>query len=292
MTGTETSLEPAAKPRTVEILAPLDIDWLAETFKKFEEFKQRILNHDDWMEIQGRKFYKKSAWRKWELACGVSDEIIEQQRVPATGEDPDRGFYWRIVTRAFHLGTGRSSVGVAIASSTERDKWSHLEHDVYTLAATRSKNRAISDLVGGGEVSAEEVSQEAEAPKSNTAASTWHVTTDAAPEQIRQEPIFHKTATVGTVSIDDQHGEYAFVPEAELRADAAPISNFLDKKILATMRDKHRDSFDYAIDAVDGRLRSVLVRGPLDPDRLKELMDAVGWAFAKAAETKTTGGGK
>ena len=32
-----------------------------------------------------------------------------------------------------------------------------MEHDVYATAHTRAKNRAISDLVGGGEVSAEEM---------------------------------------------------------------------------------------------------------------------------------------
>ena len=34
------------------------------------------------------------------------------------------------------------------------------EHDILATAETRAKNRAISDLVGGGSVSAEEITKE------------------------------------------------------------------------------------------------------------------------------------
>ncbi len=146
----------------VEIVAPLDIEQLALAFKKFEEFKERLLGSEDFVMIpqkQGppKRYLKKSAWRKWALACGLSDEILEQHRTPNIGRDAKNGFYWRIATRVFHVPSGRSSVGVAIAASNEKDKWTHEEHDIYALAATRSKNRAIADLVGGGEVSAEEM---------------------------------------------------------------------------------------------------------------------------------------
>ncbi len=145
------------KPAMVAIVAPLDIDQLADAFKKFEAFKNRLLSQDDSVSIQNKKFLKKSAWRKWALACGVSDRIVSIERVPPTGRDPQTGFYYRVVTEAFHLPTGRSASGVAVASSNEKPRWAHEEHDVLTLAATRSKNRSIADLVGGGEVSAEEM---------------------------------------------------------------------------------------------------------------------------------------
>ena len=293
MTGGETALAPASTAKTqlpVEILVPLDIDQLAEAFKKFEEFKSRLLKPEDYQKIGSKQFIKKSGWRKWALATSASDRLLSQERIPPTGKDSEGSFHYRLVAEAYHQSTGRSTIGTAIASSREKTNWAHEEHDVYTLAHTRAKNRAIADLVGGGEVSAEEVSPEPDTPKPNNAASSWHVTTDAAADQVRQEPIFHKTATVGTVTIDDQHSEYAFVPEADLRADVAPISSFLEKKIVSAMREKHSYSFDYTIDVVDGRLRAVLVRGSLEPDRFKELIDAVGWAFAKAAETKPVGG--
>jgi len=56
----------------------------------------------------------------------------------------------------------------AIASSKEKSRWAHEEHDVYALAHTRAKNRAIADLIGGGEVSAEEIESEQGLAKTDT----------------------------------------------------------------------------------------------------------------------------
>lgn len=145
---------------SVEIVAPIDVNRLAEAFKTFQEFKQRLLTKDDSVTIAGRQYLKKSAWRKWALACSVSDEIISYDRVPAQGKDQEGNFSYRIVVRAFHEKSGRSSVGVAVASKKEKKEWTHEEHDIFTLAHTRAKNRAIADLVGGGEVSAEEMTSE------------------------------------------------------------------------------------------------------------------------------------
>jgi len=150
-----------AKPIPVEIVALVDIDQLAEAHKKFGEFKHRILTRDDWMVIQGRNFLKKSAWRKWALGCGVSDELVSLERIPSEGRTKDGEFQYRVISNAIHRPTGRSSIGVAAASNKEKPNWAHEEHDVLTLAHTRSKTRAISDLVGGGEVSAEEMTAEA-----------------------------------------------------------------------------------------------------------------------------------
>ena len=49
-------------------------------------------------------------------------------------------------------------MGVASCDSREKpDSKNRLEHDVATMAHTRAKNRAISDCIGTGEVSAEEM---------------------------------------------------------------------------------------------------------------------------------------
>jgi hypothetical protein len=166
----------------VEIVAPINIDELAEAFHKFQQFKDRLLSDEDAVQIQGRRVVKRGGWAKWRLACNVSDRIIEQERTPRTGRDPDGHFSWRVVTEVSHRPTGRSSVGVAICSSSERKNSAREEHDVYSTAATRSKNRATSDLIGGGELSAEELetdtpgpSQAAsrKPPKQQAAPSTW-----------------------------------------------------------------------------------------------------------------------
>jgi len=140
-----------------EIVTPLDMEKLEAAFKKFEEFKKRLLKPEDTVQIQNRAYVKKSAWRKWALACGLSDDILNWERVPQNGYDEKGSFYYRIIALATHQPTNRSALGVAVASKAEKTKWAHEEHDIFALAHTRAKNRAIADLVGGGEVSAEEV---------------------------------------------------------------------------------------------------------------------------------------
>mgnify|MGYP001618310715 CR=1 FL=1 len=150
--------KPEAQPSAIiEIVAPLDIDRLAQAFKKFEDFKARLLKPEDSVMIQGRPYLKKSAWRKWALACGLSDDIVTWERVPARGHDKEGNLIYRVIARAMHEPTKRSSLGVGVAARKEKANWAHEEHDIFALAHTRAKNRAIADLVGGGEVSAEEV---------------------------------------------------------------------------------------------------------------------------------------
>ncbi len=153
---------PPQPPAIIEIVEPLDMEKLASAFRKFEDFKTKVLTDVDAINIQGHRVVKRSGWSKWRLACNVSDRIVEQERTPRTGRDADGHFSWRVITEVSHHPTGRSSMGVAICSSAERKSWTHEEHDVYATAATRSKNRATSDLIGGGELSAEELETEAE----------------------------------------------------------------------------------------------------------------------------------
>src|ERR1700674_1112033 len=67
----------------------------------------------------------------------------------------DGSFVWSFRVRA-QAPNGRFTEAVAAGDSRER-KFSHIEHDVQATAQTRAKSRAISDLIGAGEVSAEEM---------------------------------------------------------------------------------------------------------------------------------------
>ncbi len=131
----------------------------AEEWRAFEELKRRILKKDDYQPIGGKFFPKRSAFRKIAVYFGISDRIIEQERV----DRDDGSFMWRIVVEA-RAPNGRVSTGVGICDSRERN-FAHVEHDVYATAHTRAKNRAISDMVAGGVVSAEELDAETPTPE-------------------------------------------------------------------------------------------------------------------------------
>jgi len=132
----------------------------AEEFKaawdEYRKLRNSILESEDIQKIGDNQYVKKSGWRKIATAFNLSDEIIEERR-----EDKgDGNFLWRIKVKVT-APNGRYAVGIGVCDTTERrrggDSFAHPEHDVYATAHTRAKNRAISDLVGGGEVSAEEI---------------------------------------------------------------------------------------------------------------------------------------
>lgn len=114
---------------------------------------------------------KKSAWRKLAKAFNISDEKICDRII--------RDENHQIISAYFEvkaiLPNGRYSIGVGDCSIFDkvnhndvempsnfelRKRFTNAEHDVIATAHTRAKSRAISDLIGAGEVSAEEVENE------------------------------------------------------------------------------------------------------------------------------------
>ena len=144
------------KPPTGEmVLVPVQPlftpEQAAEALRKFERLKKEVLVRDDYQTIAGKQYIKKSGFRRIALCFNLSDRIVEQERT----DREDGTFTWRIIVEA-RADNGRVCNGVAICDSAERN-FAHLEHDVYATAHTRAKNRAISDMVAGGVVSAEEM---------------------------------------------------------------------------------------------------------------------------------------
>lgn len=124
----------------------------------YEALKGALLTSDDYQVIAGKQYIKRSGFRKIAVFFGLSDRILEQERV----DREDKSFTWRFVVEA-RAPNGRTSVGVGICNSAER-KFAHLDHDVYATAHTRAKSRAISDMVAGGAVSAEEMEAQEDKP--------------------------------------------------------------------------------------------------------------------------------
>ena len=92
---------------------------------------------------------KKSAFRKLGKFYGISDEIMEKSK-----EIHENGtFTYHYTVRAI-APNGVHSDGEGSCSSSEKGGKS--EHDTRSTAHTRAKSRAISDLIGFGQVSAEE----------------------------------------------------------------------------------------------------------------------------------------
>jgi len=113
------------------------------------------------MPIQDKKFRKKAYWRAIATAFNVSCEVVRVEQVEfgsVEGGDFDWGF--TAIARATTT-NGRISESDGTCMASEKYGGSCTVHNVRSHAVTRAKNRAISDLVGFGEVSADELPADA-----------------------------------------------------------------------------------------------------------------------------------
>lgn len=151
---------PARRERRSEVIRPLGADALVQSFGEYQDLLPKLLSPDDWQDAgRGERFVKKSGWRKIATAFDL-DVVIVSSKVDRDSDG--RPVRAEVIARAV-APSGRSMDGDGYCSVEEprfekpkaRQK---LENDLRATAATRAKNRAISDLVGMGAVSAEEVS--------------------------------------------------------------------------------------------------------------------------------------
>jgi len=142
------------------VLLPVEPDEAKHAMRAYQQVTAAILEPSDWQGTPGQRgsFVKKSGWRKIAKAYGLSITLVSQDVDRDENGAPTRA---QAVMRASHA-NGQHMDGVGYCSADEsrfrsasgRQK---LENDLRATAATRAANRAISDLVGYGQVSAEEI---------------------------------------------------------------------------------------------------------------------------------------
>jgi len=138
---------------TTQIIAKPDVQGAVEVMKAFQELKQRVLDANDTVVISGKQYIKRSGWRKIAMAFNISTEVVKIER-----EKIDNVYVVRVIARAkTPMGRVSEEAGVCDSTEFERGNLQGTLHNIETKAVTRAINRAISNLVGGGEVSAEEI---------------------------------------------------------------------------------------------------------------------------------------
>ena len=145
----------------------------------YQDLVKELLDPSDYQTYRQNgkleKFKKKSAWRKLRAAFGFNLELRDERighrhakadaAVPCSRltieDEKDCGcptVYAKYVVRAIHPQTGQFCDGVGVASLSEKNRvYTKPDHEIPATAYTRAANRAISDLIGAGEDSAEEV---------------------------------------------------------------------------------------------------------------------------------------
>ena len=150
----------AVRPASREVLMPLDSQAVIQGMQAYQRLLHDLLDDSDWQQTGDGKFLKKSGWRKIARAFNLSVTKISDRVERDAEGNPLRA---EVVVRAIAPnGTVQDGDGYCAASESRFSRAAgrqKLENDLRATATTRAKNRAISDLVGMGEVSAEEVVQ-------------------------------------------------------------------------------------------------------------------------------------
>lgn len=140
-------------------LLPMPVYEAAAAMAAYQELTGKLLTDNDWQTAgPDRSFVKRSGWSKLATFYGVSTRIVKDD----VARD-ENGTIVRasMIVRATHP-NGRSEEGDG-ACSIDEPRFANprgrrnAEHDVRGTARTRARNRAIADLIGFGQVSAEEM---------------------------------------------------------------------------------------------------------------------------------------
>ena len=167
------AVEQSTAPSTIQPLQTVDVEAAKDFMDNYQELVEALLDKSDYQAIRTaegiKQSKKKSAWRKLQTAFNISDDVVEKEII--------RDECHRIISARYEvmatLPNGRHCVGTGSCSIFDkvskkdtkeptpfelRQRFTNAEHDVISTAHTRAKSRAISDLIGAGEVSAEELS--------------------------------------------------------------------------------------------------------------------------------------
>jgi hypothetical protein len=131
-------------------------------FNLYQELKHRLATDDDFQQIAGKKHPKKSFVRKVQRFFNLSCELLRDEPL-RDGEG--NIIAWVATARAMHLPTGAYQDADGSCSMSEKSPAQRTIHNIRAHAVTRAKNRAILDLVGFGDVSAEEIGEGDDEPR-------------------------------------------------------------------------------------------------------------------------------
>jgi len=137
---------------------PIDVDRSIKEWQDYQRLCREILDDEDYVQIKDKRARKRSGWAKLRRFYHISTRVLIEDRMPPLEEwAPGEPFVYRFLVEG-RLGN-RVEHGDGACESTELEggNIAPTEHNVRAKALTRAKNRVTSDLIGGGEVSAEEL---------------------------------------------------------------------------------------------------------------------------------------
>lgn len=149
----------------LEPLRPMPLHEVQRAMQEYQAGLEAILDPvEDYQRFTAndgsdKRFVVKTGWRKIATWFGL-DLLLDEHRITVDRDANGKALRARVIGRVV-APNGRAAEDVAVCDASERH-FSKLEHDLVATAATRALNRATSNLVGMGEVSAEEIADNVE----------------------------------------------------------------------------------------------------------------------------------
>jgi len=157
-----------------DIVLPVNIEGMKEAWKRFLEVKKSLLTSDrvkynKYGHIakaneEGKDYIIKSGWRKVATAFNLSIDQNRSTPQKIWGEDGEGKYYTWLFSIRIIAPNGRYVDSIGVCSSRKPffskkgdTRIDPSEEDIVLMAQTVGINRGISDMVGGGEVSGEEM---------------------------------------------------------------------------------------------------------------------------------------
>lgn len=145
------------------VMPAVSAEEAVRAWEGYQDLKKKIIDKNTDIQIIGKEeFLKKSYWRKLATFFNLTVKVVKEEKdTTMTTFDKDGKKVGNLVynfTCMAKAPNGRSAVGTGSCEMYEKGYRNSI-HNVRATAETRAFNRAVSNLVGGGEVSAEEVDQ-------------------------------------------------------------------------------------------------------------------------------------
>jgi hypothetical protein len=166
--GAQSMAELSLRP-TREVLTPIDPDDVVASMQAYQALLPRLLHPSDFQDAGGgKKFVKRSGWRKIARAFNLSLVLVDRRVDRDESGNPIRA---EAIVRAI-APNGQCQDGDGYCSIDERRfkdarGRQRIEQDLRATAMTRAKSRAIADLVGMGDISADELEETPFGPESS-----------------------------------------------------------------------------------------------------------------------------
>ena len=184
-----------------------NVDIAKKQWDAYQELCKGILDETDYQKIivkekdengnyveVERQFKKKTAWQKLSRAFNVDTRIVEKEFQRTKTGRINEAYYCVRAT----LPNGRSVESYALCSRTEKGKSKVSDHTIMATAKTRATNRAISELIGAGEVSSDEMTAEYKAVDDPD----HHYISHKQQKQIPEKPVNQPTFNEDPIEVD------------------------------------------------------------------------------------------